>query len=617
MIWATIIWAAAAAFLTYVSGTAAGRRQIGAAATLIVGWGMRAFVAVAPTIAVQFTKALLQAFEENKDLMGQITALLVGELTGETVDPAAIAQAISGPGLGAAGPVIGRPIIDAVLAIISSPDTLTPDSGKVNLEKLLGVTMALSMQGWFTSATGDLMSLGIMGTAADLPDAVERGLGLNRIGRLAWRAPIKKAVEEPLTVALNRQYQFTRLTLAEATKAYHRGLLTDLQFADVALDQGFNQDRAAILLALAANPLSAADVQQLYRMQKVDHDTAITLLRLAGYPPETAEQLLVLAGAREETKLLDEIVANTRALFKAGDVDQDTYQQMLETAGLPDDEVQLALTADQLALRKEKALTLAELTNLLGAHHITPDEFRQRLAKQHYAAADIELLLASGAKKLSPHQIVAALVQGKLTSDAALAELEGLGYTATDAAAYLNLHGRHLSEGQVLEAMRNGLLTLDAARTALLTLGYPADQVDLLLAFQKRVLSPAEVQAAQLRGFLSEGDALQRLRALGYSAADAQLVLELEVRLLTAGQIIQAYADGLLSRVTALQDLEQRGLTPQEANTVVTVFDKKAAAAKAAAQLKAAQAAAAAAAKAQAGGAPPPAAPPAAPAGLP
>lgn len=595
MIWATIIWAGAAAFLTYLSGTQTGRRQIAAAATLIVGWGMKAFVAVAPTIAVQFTRALLQAFEQNRDLMGEITALLVGELTGETVDPASISAAITGEGLGAAGPAIGKPIIDAVLAIINPGAALQLEDGQKNLERLLGVTMALSMQGWFTSATGDLMSLGIMGSAADLPDAVERGLGLNRIGRLAWRAPIKKAVEEPLTVALNRQYLFTRLTLAEATKAYHRGLLTDAQLADVAADQGFNPDRAAILVALAANTLSAADVQQLYRMQKVQHDDAITLLRIAGFPQATAEQLLVLANAREETKLLDEIAANARRLYKAGELDQEGVSGFLVQAGFSPDEVQLALTADQLALKETRSLSLAELQALLGATHITPDDFRARLTKMHYAAADIELLLAHGTKKLTPHQIVSSFIQGKLTSDQALAELEAIGYSATDAATFLTLHGRHLSEGQVLEALRQGLVTLEQARTQLLSLGYPADQVDLLLAFQKRVLSPAEVQAAQLRGFITEQDALQRLRALGYSQADAQLVVELQVRLLTAGQIIQAYADALISRTQAVQDLMQRGLTQQEANTVVTVFDRKQAvsAAQAAAKLQAAAAKAA------------------------
>lgn len=588
MIWATIIWAGAAAFLTYLSGTQTGRRQIAAAATLIVGWGMKAFVAVAPTIAVQFTGALLVAFEQNRDLMGQITALLVGELTGEKVDPEQITAAITGEGLGAAGPAIGKPIIDAVLAIINPGAALQLEDGQKNLERLLGVTMALSMQGWFTSATGDLLSLGIMGTAADLPDAVERGLGLNRIGRLAWRAPIKKAVEEPLTVALNRQYLFTRLTLAEATKAYHRGLITDAQLADVAADQGFNADRAAILVALAANSLSAADVQQLYRMQKVQHDDAVALLRLAGFQPATAEQLLVLANAREETKLLDEIATNARRLFKAGEMLEEDYVATLTTAGYAPDEVQLALTADQLALKETRQLTLVELQALLGSAHITPDDFRSRLTKMHYAAADIELLLAGGTKKLSARQVVASFISGKLTQDQAIAELEAIGYTAADAATFLTAHGRHLSEGQVLEALRQGLMTTDQARTQLISLGFPADQVDLLLAFQKRQLSAGEVQAAQLRGFITEQDALQRLRALGYSATDAQLVVELQVRLLTAGQVIQAYADALITRAQALQDLEQRGLTPLEANTVVTVFDRKqaVAAAQAAAKLQ-------------------------------
>src|SRR5579864_811916 len=607
MIWAVIVWAAAAAFLSYVAGSATGRRQIAAAAALIAGWAFKGLIELSPTIALGFVKVLVSTFEENKDLWASVVAVFVREMTGKQIDEGALAAALGAGPLDSSAQAAGAPIIAALLDLVAPDQVLTPESGQEGLKRLLGLTTALGLQGWYVQTAGELVALGHFAAAADLPERMEGGFGLRNLGRLVWRIPIQKAINEPMTVALNRRYQFTRLTLAEGTKAYHRGLLDAAAFADVAADAGFSPDRAQILLALAAQPLSQAEITQLYRQRKVTRDDAVGLLRSAGYLEADAGHLVDHADGLEQQKLLSEIATTARRLYKAGDLTEDEYRGFLGEANFTDDEITLALAADQLAMREEKALTLAELHGLLAAKLITPEDYRARLTRMHYASADIDLFLAQGVKKLSPHQIAVALTQGKLTEEQAQADLIALGYSADDAAAFLALHGKHLSEGQVLEALRNGLVTMEQARADLQALGFDATQVDLLLAFQKRVLSPSEIQAAQLRGALTPEDATARLRALGYSAQDASIITDLRVRLLTEGQILQAYGDALIPRATAIADLVERGLSQDEAQSAVTVFDRK----QAAAAAKRAAAAAAAFAKAvaaeqKAGGTPPP-----------
>jgi len=607
MIIATIVWLAAAGFLAYVAGSETGRKQISAAAALIAGFAFKGIIALSPTIALTFADVLVTTFEADKDLWAKVVGIFVRELTGKAIDEGALTAALAAGPLDSTAQAAGAPIIKAITDLIAPPGELTPESGPAGLERFLGFTTALGLQGWYAQTAGELISVGHFAAAADLPERLEGGLGLRNLGRLVWRIPIQKAISEPLTVALNRQYLFTRLTLAEGTKAYHRGLLDDAAFGDVAADAGFSQERARILLALAAQPLGQAEITQLYRQQKVTRDDAVSLLRSAGYLEADAGHLLDHADGIEQQKLLSEIASSARRLFKAGDITEDDYRGFLGEANFTDDEITLALAADQLAMREEKALTLAELHGFLAAKLITPEDYRARLTRMHYASADIDLLLAQGAKKLSPHQVAVALAQGKLTEEAALADLIALGYTADDAAAFLALHGKHLSEGQVLEALRNGLVTMEQARADLQALGFDATQVDLLLAFQKRVLSPSEIQAAQLRGALTPEDATARLRALGYSAQDASIITDLRVRLLTEGQILQAYGDALIPRATAIADLVERGLSQDEAQSAVTVFDRK----QAAAAAKRAAAAAAAFAKAvaaeqKAGGTPTP-----------
>lgn len=605
LILAYLVTGAAIAALFYATKVPAGRQALAHIAGNIAAWGLQTLFYVAPTIAVGFAEALVSSFDQDRELWARVTSIFVKELTGEAPDPAALAAGLSAGALGSAAPAVGKPIIDAVLQVVGGGGAIAPEDGQKNLERLLGITMALSLQGWFLSASGDLISLGKFGAAADLPDAVERGLGLSRIGRLAWRAPIKKAIEEPLTIALNRQYLATRLTVGMAAKAWHRGDLDDAAFREAAADAGFSPDRADVLLADAAAPLLIPQVRALVKYQGLDQDSAIALLRKLGYAPDVAASILALEAAQDEQHLLDEIATNARKLYRDGQLSADEYKSFLAEAHLTDAQVQLAQVADDLALRVEKQLTVVQLEALLAAGLLSPADFRARMQALRYQAADVDLLVAQHTKRISPNQVVAAFIRGGLDEAAALAQLQTHGYSAADAQTLLTLHGKRLSEGQVLDALRQGLITTEEARGDLQALGFDAPQVDLLLAFHRRTLSPADVQAALVGGAIEAPEALARLRAAGYSADDAQHLLALHVRKLTEGQLLDAYARGVLSRPTVLQDLLAHGLAQPDALVVLAAFDAKHAAAVAKGQAAAAAAQARAVAAAQKAGTPP------------
>ncbi len=572
----------------------AGRLMLATAAADVIGWVLWLTARIGPTVAVQFAQGLVRAFEQDRETWAAVVQVFTNEIT--TIVGAG--GSVSAPTVGGAGTAaanIAQPLSEAVIKGIAPPGELTPEQGQTNLENLLGLMFALGLQGWWVEAVGDLISLGKFGAAADLPDAIERSLGLSRLGRLAWRTPIKKAIAEPLEELYNRRYGFKKLTLGEAGEAWHKGLVDDATFLDAAAAAGYSHDRAAILLGLRQQNYSTAEVEDLSRLLAVPDDLAIALLREAGWDSGRASTLLQLTRARQVQKALDELAVQARKLYQTGRLTQGQLTSILEEAHFPPAEVGIILATEDLVRAEAKQLTVSEIQAALRDGALDPGPARQRLRALGYQDEDVDLLLTVRGKQPSSGQIIDAVVRARITPEEGQARLVREGYSAADAELLVSLRARRLSEGQVVDALRANLITAQQGRVDLQALGFPGDVVDILLAFVRRVLSPADVQAALLRGLLSDQDARARLTEAGYTPADAEIIIDLRRRLLLPGQILDAFEDGFITRVEALSDLEARGLSAEDALLVVRVFE-----------LRATQKAARAAAAPPAGGAAPP-----------
>ena len=570
-----LIWLGALVFLGSVAASPAGRRAIAAAVADAAGWIMQAIVYVAPTVALSMADSLITAFEQNRDLWARVVGIFLEELTGGQIGPQQLAAVQQGGPMGAAAGVIFQPLIEGITHVIAPEHQLSPEDGLRNLEAAFGLNAALALQGWWTEAVGDMISLGRFGAALDLPAAIERGTGLNRLGRLAWRTPVRKAIDEPLTEHYNRVYRATPLKLGELHQAWHRGLITDEQYLDATAGLGYTYDRAAILLSLARQPYSTADAIDLYRFLQFPDTQVVDLLREQGYDKERAGTLLFLADRRAMQTHLDELAREARTLYGAGRLTQPQLEDILASANYKTDEIQVILAAEDLKRAVGTQLTVTEELAAYRDQLIDGPDLRERLRTRGYDDADIDLLIAMQHRQLSPSNVVDALIRGQLTPEEATAKLTGLGYSQADAQVLLSLRTKRLSEGQVLDALRRGLINIQQATDDLGKLGWDPDQVQLFLAFQARRLDPAMIQAAVARGLMSPEEALQKLVALGYSQADAELIVDLRRRLLTVGQVLDAYGDGLLTRQETLGDLQARGFSADDALALVTVFELK------------------------------------------
>ncbi len=572
---AYLLWGGALVFLTLVVTSRQGRLALATMAGTLSAWMLQTVVYVAPTIAIQFAKTLLTSFRQNQDLWAQVVTLFVGELTGGAAEAAGAAGGGTSSGVSLASLVDVQPLVRAILDAMVPQGELTPEAGEVAMQRLLGLNVALGLQGWWASAVGNIVSLGRFGSAADLPDALERSLGFNRLTRLVWRASVKSAIADPLTELYNRRYTFKKLSIGEAHQAWHRGQLTDEGYLDAAAAAGYSHDRAALLLALAAQPYSTADVVDLVRYTGIPDEFAVGLLREAGWDSGRATSLLELSRKRQEQTVLNEVAATARALYKAGRITAEQLQAFLEQAHFTQTEQGMVLAVEGMARAVEKTLDRTEILAAYKAGIEDPPTTRGRLRQLGYQDPDIDVLLALQHRVLSVSQILALLTAGRLTQEEAMTRLQGEGYPPADAQLLVSLRGRKLSEGQVLDALRNGLINLQQATEDLVALGFDLDQVAIILAFLRKTLSTGDVQAALLRGIITEEAATQKLLDQGYSPADAAIIVQLKRRLLTVGQILDAYGDGFVTRVDTLGDLQAKGFSPDDALELVRVFELK------------------------------------------
>ncbi len=600
MVFVSIAFAVLGAILTALATSAAARRMLASIISTVVFWAVFTVQHLAPEIAEELVVMLLRGFETLRPTLLRAAAAMVKELTGQGVPEFTALERRVGGLPGAAAVPAFEGIARGVALAIAPERELTTESGMDNLAAVFALNLGLHVQGWTVGALADLVDLGQLKSLPGFHEAVEDGLGFSRLGRLIWRAPIEEAVTNPVKRRYAELYRFAIPDATQAIKGWYAGVYTDDALIALLTSAGFSHTRATELRDIEQRHLSPAEGLEAVEAGLITEDALDPLLRADGLGETRAGILKALLLGRRTQKELALIATTARRLFKAGDLEEDLYRQYLGLAHWRDDEITVALTADRLALREEKSLTVAELGDLVEGGTITAADYRARLHKQRYDNVDIDLLLAHKVRRLSPAQVVDAFIRGEVGEVEATGRLEGFGYSATDAALLLSLHGKRLSEGQVLDALRQNLIQPAQARTDLIQLGFSADQVDLLLAFVRRTLSPADVQAALLRGLLTEPQATAALVGAGYSPDEAAVIIALRRRLLSKGEILDAYGNALISRATALADLQARGLSAADAAAIVVPFDRDAAEATAKAAQKSVTAQAEALARAQA-----------------
>lgn len=543
--------------------------------TDVVGWLVYVITSISSVVARPLAEGIIKAFTINRATWAGIMSAFTQELTGVVISTGELTGAAAGEPLLPFLRVFGKELGEQIFDIIAPQDKPTPAMGRTNAEALFALVSKFGLQGWYAHFVAELASLGRIRSAGDLPEAIERSFGLNRITRLVLKPAVTFGIVNPLTEYYNRLYSPKGLSDVLTVEAWQRGLVTDDAALDTLKGSGYDYGNATLLLNVHQKQISPAEAAKMRQTGLIDDAALERIVRHQGYGDERTSLLAQLLREERSTKILDEMAATARRLWHDGKITEQETRALLESAHWTAAEIDLALAHEELALREDKALSVAQLVEAFELQILPAAELRDRLRHRRFTDEDIDVLLALKTKRLTAAQVMEARIRGQLTDTEATGRLAGMGYRAEDIPVLLALRAKVLTAGQAVDALSRGLINVDTARQALSAAGYDPATVDLLLAFQRKTLSVADIQAALLRGLLSEDAARQKLLEAGYTLTDAALLVQLRFRLLTRGEVMDAYDAGLITREGAAGLLQQKGFTPDEAELLLAIADAK------------------------------------------
>lgn len=406
----------------------------------------------------QFAGALDQVFAfvgkffllgqgENNASFYDLSATILGDLTGVEVDAQALKDSAFGSGRIAAMKTFGGDLYD-LLEEEFKPATGSIDQGDDTPAKaFLGFLMNFAIR------QGNIETL-----VSILPESVRIGdgfraygelmaknLGLGRMARRALQPLIQILVSDPLMYKLQKDYRPKRLGTSSAIKKFFRDPTFEADMRDELAQEGYSDDRMEDLITDLRPLLSPRDLIELaFRVGNTSVDvggsgsaTVQDQLAQRGYSADDVQRLIDV----QRPVLKEQEIA---LLFLNGIMDHQTASAYMAKLGYDSDTAELALQAHSLQHQHARKLGLGELKKAFKNNVIDLLELKAHLTSQGFSDDDIQIITldllapATGkVRQLSLAEVKAGYKAGVLTATQAHDHLKALGYSDDDTAVII------------------------------------------------------------------------------------------------------------------------------------------------------------------------------------
>lgn len=336
----------------------------------------------------------------------------------------------------------------------------------------------------------------------------------------------------------------------------------------------------------------AAVVRNRYSKGWITLDELHRELDFLGYTDEQIALNTYLAALEFSTSYLDDSLAAIQAAFGKDVLSPDEFISQVTALGMDPDVANLYLQREQLKRAKRaEALTPAQVTSAWSRRILTESAAAERLRNIGYSDADVALLLDLADKtatatvaKLTTSEVLRAYAAGLLSKPDAAARLAADHYAPADVQILLTLAVlqpdtpvRGLSASELVKAQAGKVITDKQFQDRMAQLGYsPADAWILVTlaakpatADQVKVLSPSQLTQAYQLQYITQAQFQARLASQGYQPADIALLDALSLKAptsatvatLSAGQVVKAYTLGLIDQAAAETRLQSLNYT--------------------------------------------------------
>lgn len=501
-----------------------------------------------------------QVSESARKGIGELTAGTLKELLGADIPAGDVDGAASGPGRQAAANKMGQAIVGTMFAGAQAVDGggVVPSDNAAN--SFLSVVMRMELNGWLESWVSDGLTAHFLEKFGDLKDGISRSLGLGRLARQVFRAPLKILVSDPYVALLNQKYRPRHWDVAAVMARYNRQVITRADLSISLGNQGYSEAQIDELIREHQKTFSLADLDYLDQRGIAVGDFVHDQLMEMGYTDGAATTLLELMRDKRIQKYRQEMLKVGETAYVAGDIGPDTFASIVQQSGVSDEEQQWITNLAQLRIQvKNRHLTEGEIIKgiedgILNFNDLKTWATREGMSLQDEAVLELETLFAEN-KASALAQAKAATAKAKV--DAANAKLQVAQQKAAVAKAQASDAGLTAATAGTL--VKDGIWTIAQYTSFLQTHGYGPDaviaSVALLQAEMAAVaaktsaatgtratsaakgLNLAQLEKAVVEGIVTQDRLHDYLIHNGYTEDDAQVIIELTQHELTAAQV--------------------------------------------------------------------------------
>lgn len=460
---------------------------------------------------------------------------------------------------------MGKAILDAIFSGAQPTGQAGLQPGSAAAEAFLWRVTHLGLEGWFEALISDSATYHVLEKYGDLKDIMERMLGLGRLSHRILMPALKVLIQDPWLWQLNLTYRPTLLPVNTAVRQFIRGKLTRDQLNDVLGRWGYSAANIDALINENTKFLADADISYLMKRGTFQQADAKAYLQQQGWDATSADSITFLMQDQVIDPYRRSMAQAAEAAFVRRDIDLATFQQILQSADLPQVEQDWIVKAAQVKQQLNvKHLSIGEVQLMIRKGLMNFTDLQQWAQREGYPAEEETFLELLTQEEINTATAAAQAKAAAAEAKAKAAEAKAAAAQQKAAAAAERLQFKGVSMAEAQQLVKDGQWTFDQYTAFLTGNGVAADHIPELVN-----LLHEQIDAAQ-----------QKAQAAAEHKAAAA------VKQIPLATMEKGVKDGVLSLAEFESTLTSHGYTADEVSTLVAVLqaDLQAAATKTAAK---------------------------------
>jgi hypothetical protein len=304
---------------------------------------------------------------------------------------------------------IGALFHNTLISEFQSEGDVTPEAGMAAAHRMSGFLINFGVATAIVSVVGDILSLGKFEQFRELGVEVARNLGLGRLNRQAMKPLVDIMIAQPYKWWFNTRFHPTQFKISEVINPFTATLMpVEDIFAAADLD-GYTHDKVQKLIELHQKRLTPADAELLARWKFWDGTFARDYITKLGFPEQLADTVVQIEQFKRVDARLNKLIDTLETNVLDGHITIEEFTAVLDTMPLtPNEQGAILTTVKYKAKSPHKALTFAQIQKAFEDGMIDDTELRDRLSRQGYSDADVDIL-----------EVQTLLAQAKLAAAAA------------------------------------------------------------------------------------------------------------------------------------------------------------------------------------------------------